>query len=81
MLCPEEVAEELSELLLGMFYENFNESDPYLKKNTHFAEILGKKICEEVLEENFMKKGDSVNLKLGILSKMLRLLLKQFCKL
>jgi hypothetical protein len=36
-MCPEEIAAELSELLLGMFYENFNENDPYLKKNTIFA--------------------------------------------
>lgn len=38
-----------------MFYENFSENDPYIKKSTKFGEVLGRKIAEEVLETNFMK--------------------------
>lgn len=37
MKCDEAIVEETTALLLGMFYDNFSENDPYLKKSTKFA--------------------------------------------
>ena len=44
LLCKEETANYICPLLIAMFYENLAENDPYIKKNTRFAELLGVKI-------------------------------------